>query len=70
MHPSTLSLIAAVVLGGAASVAGGYFAGGAIGGKTLGPDLAHYLGMLYGPVAGATGVIAGTVVVAILAAQA
>jgi len=69
MHPSPLSLIAAVVLGGAASVAGGYLAGGAIGSKTIGPDLAHFLGMLYGPVAGATGVLAGAVIVAIVAAQ-
>jgi hypothetical protein len=70
MDPSPFSLIAAVVLGGAASVAGGYLAGGAIGSKAIGADLAHFLGMLYGPVAGATGVIAGVVVVAIIAAQA
>jgi hypothetical protein len=69
MHLSALDLLAAVVFGSAASLAGGYFAGAGLGGKFIGRDLAGFLGMLYGPAAGATGVVVGAVVVSLLAAR-
>jgi hypothetical protein len=70
MHISALDLVAAIVVGGAASLAGGYVAGNVLAGKVIGRDLAGFLGMLYGPTAGATGVVAGVAIVALLASRA
>jgi hypothetical protein len=66
MHLSTLDLVAGLVTGAAASVLGGYLGGTALAGKTIGRDLAGFLGILYGPPAGAVGVVVATVIVALL----
>lgn len=68
MHVSVIEIVGAVVVGGLASVVGGYFGGISLAGKDIGKDLAGFLGMLYGPAAGA-GVIAGVAIVAVLAAR-
>lgn len=69
MHVSALEIVGAIVVGGLASAVGGYLGGVALAGKDLGKDLAGFLGMLYGPAAGATGVIAGVAIVAVLATR-
>ena len=69
MHFSTMELVAAFVFGGAASFAGGYFGGVALGAKDLGRDLAGFLGLLYGPAAGGLGVLIGVVCIAALSAR-
>ena len=66
MQLTPLDLITGLLFVAAASIAGGYFGGTAVGGKALGRDLSGFLGMLYGPPAGAVGVIVGVVVVALL----
>lgn len=70
MHVTLLDLLAALVVGGAASALGGYLGGTSLAAKFIGRDFAGYLGMLYGPTAGLTGVIAGLAVVAFISAQA
>lgn len=69
MHVSALEVASAIVIGGLASAVGGYFGGIALAGKDIGKDLAGFLGMLYGPAAGATGVIVGVAIVLVLAAR-
>lgn len=68
-HFTALDILAAVVVGGAASAVGGFFGGKALAAKFIGRDLAGYLGMLYGPPAGLTGVVAGLVVISIISAR-
>lgn len=63
------AVVGAVLVGGAASLVGGYLGGTSLAAKYIGRDFAGYLGMLYGPVAGATGVIAGLLLVAVIAAR-
>jgi hypothetical protein len=65
IHPSAAELLAAVVLGVTASAVGGYFGGTTLAAKFIGRDLSGFLGMLYGPAAGATGVVLGVAAVAI-----
>ncbi len=65
MQITPVGIISAVVMGSAASVAGGYLAGVTLGGKDLGRGLAGFLGTLYGPLAGATGVMLGLCVLAL-----
>jgi hypothetical protein len=62
MNLTPLDVIAGIVIGTAASAAGGYLGGNALAAKFLGRDLAGFLGSLYGPLAGATGVIVAVVV--------
>jgi hypothetical protein len=69
MHVTPLDVAAGLVLGTLGSVAGGYLAGTSLNTKAVGRELAGYLGMLYGPAAGATGVVVGLVVVVVLASM-
>ncbi len=64
-HPSAFEIFASIVLGAAASAVGGYFGGTTLAAKFIGRDLSGFLGMLYGPAAGATGVVLGVAAVAI-----
>jgi len=70
MNVSALEVAAAIVVGTAASVAGGYLGGVAIGAKNLGPKLSGFLGVLYGPAGGGLGVVIGVVAVSVLATKA
>jgi len=70
MNVSALDIAAAVVVGTAASIAGGYLAGLTLGAKDLGPKLAGFVGALYGPAGGALGVLVGVLAVAVLGAEA
>ncbi len=67
MQITPLGIVATVLLATAASAAAGYVAGINLGGKDLGNSLAGFLGTLYGPIAGATGVIIGVCVLAVAA---
>ncbi len=70
MHVTPIEVIAALVAGTAASIVGGYLGGTSVAAKFIGRDFAGYLGMLYGPAAGATGVVAGLVVISLISARA
>jgi|EndMetStandDraft_3_1072993.scaffolds.fasta_scaffold516177_2 hypothetical protein len=54
-----------LLIGSAASVAGGALAGLAIGSKDLGPNLAATMGAFFGPLAGVTGVAIGLLVLSL-----
>jgi hypothetical protein len=69
MHVTPVELVAALVFGTAASLVGGYLGGTSLAAKDIGREFAGYLGMLYGPTAGATGVLAGVIVVAVIATR-
>lgn len=56
----------AFVVGFAASIVGGALGGIAIGGKSLGNQLAAMMGGFYGPLAGAPGLIIGLIVLSFL----
>lgn len=60
-------LVVSLVLGVAASIAGGSVGGLLIGRKVFGNELAALVGGFYGPLAGIPGVIVGLVVLAIIA---
>jgi hypothetical protein len=70
MHVTPLEIVLALVLGGAASAAGGYISGRTLNGEAIGTEMAGYLGLLYGPTAGVGGVVIGLIVVGIIAARA
>ncbi|MHB0772873.1 hypothetical protein ACYCVF_32055 [Bradyrhizobium sp. 1.29L] len=59
-------LVVSLVLGVAASIAGGSIGGLLIGRKVLGNELAALVGGFYGPLAGIPGVIVGLVALAII----
>ena len=56
-----MDILLAFVVGILASLAGGAISGIRIGGADLGRDLAAYMGMLYGVLAGAGAVVIGLV---------
>ncbi|MFN0218603.1 MAG: hypothetical protein ACKVP4_07305 [Hyphomicrobium sp.] len=58
----------ALALGVAASVGGGVIGGVLVGGKHIGNELAAMMGGFYGPLAGATGVLVGLVLLSLVAA--
>ncbi len=58
--------LAILLLGTAASLAGGALAGMTIGGRDLGPHLAALMGAFFGPLAGATGIAIGLLALAVL----
>jgi hypothetical protein len=66
MNLTPLDIIAGIVIGTAAAAGGGYLAGNALAAKFIGRDLAGFLGMLYGPLAGTTGVIVGIVAIELI----
>jgi hypothetical protein len=55
-----------LLIGTAASVAGGALSGIVIAGKELGAELAGMMGAFFGPLAGATGIAAGLLVLALV----
>jgi hypothetical protein len=61
-----LGALGALVIGIAASVAGGAAGGILTGGKALGNELAALMGGFYGPLAGIGGTVLGLVVVALI----
>jgi hypothetical protein len=63
---SIISAAIALFVGMAASLAGGALGGVAVGGKALGNELAALMGAFYGPLAGATGIVIGLIVLALL----
>jgi len=69
MDVSFLDILGALVVGGAASALGGYLGGVNLGAKDLGREFAGFMGMLYGPTAGLTGVVVGLVIVAVVATR-
>jgi hypothetical protein len=62
--------LAILLIGTAASIAGGALSGIFIGGKDLGPNLAALMGAFFGPLAGATGIALGLLVLALLGLRA
>jgi hypothetical protein len=60
-----LWLFLTFLTGAAASMAGGALSGIAIGGKHLGTHLAALMGAFFGPLAGATGIAAGLLILAL-----
>ena len=56
----------ALIVGIAASVAGGALGGIAVGGKALGNELAAMMGGFYGPLAGVPGILIGLIVLALI----
>jgi hypothetical protein len=58
--------LAILLIGTAASLAGGALVGLAIGGRHLGPQLAALMGAFFGPLAGATGLVIGLLVLSLL----
>lgn len=66
---TVLTLAGAVLAlagGGLGALAGGAVGGIAVGGKTLGNQLAAFMGAFYGPLAGFTGVAVGLVILALV----
>jgi hypothetical protein len=57
--------LAIMVIGTAASLAGGALSGIIIGGKDLGPNLAALMGAFFGPLAGVTGLAGGLLALAL-----
>ena len=55
-----------LLIGTAASVAGGALGGLLVGGRDLGPGLAATMGAIFGPLAGAGGIALGLIVLALL----
>ena len=56
-----MEILLALVLGIAAALGAGALSGIRIGGAELGNELASYMGMLYGLIAGGTAVVIGLV---------
>ncbi len=56
---SALTILLVLAVGGAASLIGGALSGVAIGGKSLGNQLAALMGGFYGPLAGIPGIVVG-----------
>lgn len=61
--------LAILLIGTAASLAGGALSGIVIGGKHLGPNLAALMGAFFGPLAGTTGLAIGLLVLALLGSR-
>lgn len=63
--PSITAAVLDIAVGLPASVAGGTLCGIAIGGKSLGNDLAALMGGVFGPMAGVGGLLLGLLVLQI-----
>ena len=59
-----------LLIGIAASLAGGALSGLAIGGRHLGPKLAAMMGAFFGPLAGVTGLATGLLAMSLLGLRA
>jgi hypothetical protein len=62
--------LAIMLIGTAASLAGGALSGVVIGARHLGPKLAALMGAFFGPLAGATGLAFGVLVLALFGVRA
>jgi hypothetical protein len=61
-----MEILIAFVVGIVAALAGGAISGIRIGGADLGRDLAAYMGMLYGLIAGGGAVVIGLIAVVLI----
>ena len=61
-----MELILALIVGIAAAMGAGALSGIRIGGAELGNELASYMGMLYGLIAGGTAVVIGLILVSVV----
>jgi hypothetical protein len=63
---SAVAALTALICGGIASVIGGAAGGVMVGGKSLGNQLAAFMGGFYGPLAGIAGVAIGLLVLKVI----
>ena len=63
---ATLWPLAILLTGTLASLAGGALSGIVLGGRHFGPKLAALMGAFFGPLAGATGLAAGLLLLAMM----
>ena len=61
-----MELILALIVGIAAAMGAGALSGIRIGGAELGNELASYMGMLYGLIAGGAAVVIGLILVTVI----
>ena len=61
-----MEIVIAFIVGIVAALAGGAISGIRIGGADLGRDLAAYMGMLYGLIAGGGAVVIGLIAVVLI----
>ena len=61
-----MELILALIVGIAAAMGAGALSGIRIGGAELGNELASYMGMLYGLIAGGTAIVIGLILVSVV----
>jgi hypothetical protein len=65
-HQSIVEIVAALLVGAMASIAGGGISGAVRNGETLGRQLAALFGMFYGVLGGTLGVAVGVAVLAMI----
>jgi hypothetical protein len=61
-----LTVVLALIIGAAASLVAGALGGVAIGGKSLGNELAALMGGFFGPLAVIPGIVIGLIILAIV----
>lgn len=66
MQATLGSGLLAAAIGIAASIVGGAIGGVVVGGKAIGNEVAAMMGGFFGPLAGASGVLIGLILIAIL----